>query len=415
MSTKRWLGQATATADLWTISLSGTVISQTYTITINGRSVSYVAGGSDTVTIILGALQAAFAASTAIEFTELTAAALPTAGPYTSITLTGKTLGKPSTISVATGGGATFAITNTTPASGPNDFANALNWSGGVAPVNGDTLVFDNGSIACKYGLSTALTGIILIVDKGYSGQIGLPAINADSTTTYSEYRTTSLTLAGGTATINGPALTRCNLAFGANTSTVRVMATGQRPDTYIPVVLITGGNGSSELDVTKGDVALAFYVGTTATFPVIKTSYVLSAPTDVNLYCGTGATLTTITKNGGNLTVNSAVTTLTQGPSGGSVTIAAGAITTLAIQGGNCIYNSNGTITTVTVSNNGFLDFNQDPRGVTVTNPILLYGEKAGVQDDLKRVNSGVLSVTSTQTTKLNVSHGSGNVSTYT
>jgi hypothetical protein len=108
-------------------------------------------------------------------------------------------------------------------------------------------------------------------------------------------------------------------------------------------------------------------------------------------------------------------VTTLTQGPAGGTLTVAAGAITTLKVQGGTAIYNSTGTLGTATVSNAGILDFNQDPRAKTVTNPIQVYGDVAKVQDDLKAVNSGVLSVTTNQTAKINVSHGSGSAMTFT
>src|SRR6185437_1113966 len=334
MTVKRWLGAANAVNDLWTISLSGTVISQTYTLTINGKSLAYAASGTDTVNSILTAIVAAWNSLTAPvpppEFQELTATAFPVAGPFTTIQLKGDVAGNPTLPSVATSGGATFSIANTTPATGPNDFANAQNWSGGVAPVNGDTLVFDNGSVACLFNLSTTLTGITVIVNPGFTGTIGLPLINTNSPTSYAEYRTTSLTLVGGTATINGPALQRFNIAFGANTSTVRIMGTGSRLDRYTPVVLITGGNGSSELDMTKGDAGLAFYLGTTANFPTIKTGFLNNATTDVSLICGPGTTLGTISQNGGNITFQSAATTANLGQAGGSMTIQDGSATTL-------------------------------------------------------------------------------------
>src|SRR5262249_8993955 len=157
-----------------------------------------------------------------------------------------------------------FTIANTTPATGPNDFKNSQNWSTGTAPANSDVLVFDNGTVPCKYGLSTTLTGLVISIELGYSGGIGLPNINNDGNTPYAEYRPTSLTISGGTLTVNATGVTRANFAFGANTSTVRVLNNGSRPDKYVPVVLLTGGNGSSELDISKGDVGVAFYQGTT-------------------------------------------------------------------------------------------------------------------------------------------------------
>ena len=418
MANKSWIGNgAPATMDLWTVTLSGTVISQTYSITINGKSVSYVANGSATVTVILAGLATAWSASTVPEHLELTAAVLPSGGPYTSLTLTQGTAGKASIISVATGGAATFAITNTTPASGPNDFKNGQNWSGGVAPANSDTLTFDNGSADCKYGLSNTLTDVTILVQNGYTGKIGLPAVNTDSSSaSYAEYRQTHLTLEGGTATIQNSSIQRCNLAFGANTAVVRILdSSAQRVDKSVPPVLINGGDSSSTLDITKGDVGIAFYQGQTATFPMIRMSYLKNANSDSKLVCGAGATLTTIIKNGGSLEVNSAVTTITQTSGGGTTTVNAGEVTTLYVQGGTAIYNSTGTLGTVTVSNGGVLEFDQDPRAKTVTNPIQIYGDKSSVKDNQKSVNFGVLSFVTNQTTMLNLFHGAGNTGSLT
>ena len=413
MTVKRWLGNAAAVYDIWTVSLSGTVTSQTYSVTINSKSITYVAGVSDTVATILAGLVTNLSSLTTPpppEFQELTWVV-----SGTTIVATANAAGNPCTISVSTGGGATFSIAHTQSATGPNDFTNGQNWSGGVAPANSDELVFDNGNIPCKYNLNSSLTGITLLISSGYSGTIGLPFINANAQTTYAEYRTISLTLAGGTVTINAPNCKQCNLAFGSNTATVTVQGIGSRLSQYIPPILITGGNGSSQLAMTKGDVGLAYYQGQTADFPTILTSYQSSATADVTLYCGSGTTLGTITKNGGTITVNSNVTTLTQGTGGGTTYVIAGAVTTAYVENGTLVYNSTGTLGTVTVAGKGVLDFSQDPQGKTVTNPILLYGDYSSVNDPAKVVNSGVLSVTTEQTVFLNVTHGSGNVCSFT
>lgn len=417
MTTKRWVGGAAGVFDLWTVTLSGTVVSQTYTMTINGKSITFTStasGPGSTVNDILTALVALWNATNPAppqEFQELTAAGVGTVGSFTGMTLTGDTVGKPSLISVATGGGATFSIANTTPATGPNHFNNAANWSTGTAPANGDNLVFDNGNVPCLYGISTSLTGTTVNVQPGYGATIGLPQVNVDATTSYFEYRPTELTVAGGTAIINSSSLTRCNLAFGANLATVQVLQTGRRPNKSVPTVLISGGNGSSSLAITSGDVATAFYTGQTADFPTISTSFQTNALNDVTLYCGPGTTLGTVNMNGGTLTTNNAVTTLNQGPSGGTLIVAAGAVTTLNINAGTCIYSSTGALGTATVSGNGLLDFSRDPSAKTVTNPIKLYGDNAWVDDSLRVVNSGTVSVTTFQTTAINVRHGAGSV----
>ena len=411
MATKRWLGSAYAVADLWVVSLSGTVVSQTYSITINGKSIQYIAGASDTVSTILAELQAAWSSispAPPVEFTELTATALPSGGPYSSMTLTGNTLGKPSTISVSTSGGASFSIGHTTSATGPNDFSNGANWSGGSAPANGDTLVFDNGSIPCKYNLSTSLTGVTVSVEAAYSGQIGLPFINSDNTTSYAEYRSTSLTFAGGTVLVNSNGISRCNLAFGANTATVRVLNTGSRPDPNTPVCLITGGNSSSELDITKGDVGVAFYQGTTATLPTIKTGFTSNASSDVSLVIGVGATLTTVTKSGGYLSTRSSLTTLNHDVGGGTVDVFDSVgITTVNQYAGIVNYNTNGTIGTINAYGKAVVNFDADPRAIILTNPINVYAATVTINDSQKRVNSGTLSLNMNGCASVVYNHG--------
>ena len=344
-----------------------------------------------------------------VEFTELTPVV-----SGTTIVITANTAGNPCTLTVSTTGGATYSIAHTQSATGPNDFANAQNWSGGTAPVNSDTIVFDNGNVNCSYGISTSLTGITMIVSQGYSGKIGLPFINSNNTTTYAEYRTTSLTLAGGTVTINAPNCKQINMAFGANTATVNIQSNGQRISQYTPVILITGGNGSSQLSITKGDVGLAFYQGQTSNLPTILTSYQTSASSDVTLYCGSGTTLGTITQNGGTITVNSNVTTYTVGTSGGVAYVLAGGITTAYVENGTMYYSTTGTLGTITIAGKSVLDFSQSPLGKTITNPILVYGDSASINDPAKTINSGTLSVTTEQTVYFNVFHGSGSICTF-
>ena len=419
MTVKRWLGNAAAVADVWTISLSGTVVSQTYTVTINSKTISYTASGSDTVSTILAAIQALWSAVAPyppVEFTELAAVLQPDGGPYTSIVVTGVTPGKPSTITVATSGAATFTTSNTTAATGPNWFTNGQNWSGGSAPANSDTLVFDNGSVPCKYGLSTSLTGVTVSIEPGYSGAIGLPFINSDNSTTYAEYRTTSLTLTGGTVLVNSGSMTRCNLAFGANTANIRVLNTGNRPDPNTPVVLITGGNGSSELDITSGDVGLAFYQGTTATIPTIKVGYATNPNADSSLIVGVGATLTTLTKNGGYVSSRSSLSTLTQNLAGGKVDLCdAVAVTTINAYAGTINLSTTGTIGTINLYGKAVLNADADPRAKTVTNPINVFDSTVTILDSQKSINSGTLALAMSGIPSLTVNHGLNSGIVYT
>ena len=407
MSVKRWLANAAATFDLWTVTLSGTVISQTYTMTINSKSVTYVASGADTVATILAALVSAWNSATIPEFQELTAAGVGTVGSFTGMTVTQDTSGVPTSITVGTSGAATFTIANTVAATGPKFFDNAQNWAGGVAPVNSDTLVFDNGSGDCSFNISTVLTGLTINVNPGYSGKIGLPLINSTGQTTYNEYRTTSLTIAGGTVVINCPTIGQCNLAFGANTATVRILAVGQRISTYIPVVLLIGGNGSSELDLVQADCGVAFYQGTTANFPTIKSGYSTNSRSDVNLNLGLGCTLGTLVQNGGNITVRANITTATIDIAGGNLTITdAATATTINAYAGTVNVATVGTIGTINLYGSAILNCDSDSRSKTVTNPISVFNANVQIIDSARTINSGTLTIAGNGIVSCNFTH---------
>jgi len=417
MTTKRWLGSAAPVTDVWTYNLSGTVINQTYSTVINGKTVSYVAGASDTVATILAGLIAACSVSSIPEFQELTPSGVGSVGAYTQMLVTQNLSGRPTVISSATTtGAATFTVTNTTVATGPNFFDNSQNWSGGVAPVNSDTLVFDNGSIPCKYNINTSLTGVTLQVNPGYGGQLGLPVLNQTGSTPYAEYRTTYLTLAGGTVNINSALVNQCNIAFGANTATVRVLNTAtQRPLQNIPIVLIQGGNSSSNLYITKGDVGTAFYQGQTATFSTIQSGYAAAALTDVLLMVGAGTTATTVSTNGGVITVSANCTTITQGLAGGSMTLTdAVAVTTLNAYGGTVNLNSTGTIGTLNLYGAAALNCDGDPRPKTISTTNV-NSSGVTITDNRKSVNSGTFSAASPGITGFTMNHGLNTTIAYT
>lgn len=410
MATKRWQSGAQSVTDVWTLTLSGTVTSQTYTVTIGNKTITYVANGSATVAIIMAALLASWNSTTtpaAPEFKELTAT-----GGVTDLVLTGKLTGRPHVITFTTGGVGVPVATNTTAATGPNHIDNGANWSGGVAPANTDLLIFDSGTAPCKYGFSTmsAMTTITVQVNPGYGGrQIGLPGVNRDAGVYY-EYRTPGITIEGGTAIVNCDSLSLFRINFGTTLAVVRSLQTGQRLDPNYPIILLRGGAASSTLDISRGDVGLAFFAGETANFPVWKMGYVTNQATDARLVIGLGTTWTTGTKNGGYLENNASGTTLTQNQNGGVTTNLTGAFTTINVNGGVFNQNATGTAGTINVRNEGLLDFDGDTRAKTVTNPITVTGKQARVRDNQKAVNSGVLTLTLTDALLSQVEHGTSN-----
>jgi hypothetical protein len=97
----------------------------------------------------------------------------------------------------------------------------------------------------------------------------------------------------------------------------------------------------------------------------------------------GPGCTLTTVTKTGGNLEINSSFSTLTH--TAGETTIAAGTPAALVITGGSVRYRTAGTYTQATVGSGGELDFRQDLQARTGTNTTLRAG--ATLRDPAKTV----------------------------
>ena len=210
--------------------------------------------------------------------------------------------------------------------------------------------------------------------------------------------------------------MTRCNLAFGANTANIRVLNTGNRPDPNTPVVLITGGNGSSELDITSGDVGLAFYQGTTATIPTIKVGYATNPNADSSLIVGVGATLTTLTKNGGYVSSRSSLSTLTQNLAGGKVDLCdAVAVTTINAYAGTINLSTTGTIGTINLYGKAVLNADADPRAKTVTNPINVFDSTVTILDSQKSINSGTLALAMSGIPSLTVNHGLNSGIVYT
>ncbi len=126
MATKIWRGDSPAIAQVDTLAIGGTIeVGDKFTVTINGKSMTYIATSTTAATCATGFVTQwnALSSTAYPEFAEITAAE----GVTGSLTLTADTAGKPFTISVATtesnGDAAdaqTFTRTATTANSGPN-------------------------------------------------------------------------------------------------------------------------------------------------------------------------------------------------------------------------------------------------------------------------------------------------------
>lgn len=369
MATKFWLGDALDVAQVNTITPATVETDDIFTITMGGQSISFTATAG-TVANVTAGLVALLNASTIPEFAEVTWADITTA-----LTGTADTAGKPfvQTSSETDGGGndtQTLVTATTTASSGKNDWSTAPNWSDGAVPVNSDVVILENSTVSILYGLAqSAVTLTKMEVKQSYTGTLGLPNTNIDSTP-YGEYRETYLEISVTTLEIGrgeGLGSGRIKINVGSNLSTVSVFGSGPRAEDAINSILFLGANASNVLNITKGDMGVALFASEVSTFLTIKSSFTESVLGDVKLTLSTGVTLTDLDVTGGRLEIDSDTTTIDQ--NGGDIEIFSGVHASLDIDNGNLFYRSTGTITAAKVGSDGLLDFSRDLRGRTVTN----------------------------------------------
>lgn len=376
MATILWRGDAQAVAQVNTVTPASVAIGNTFTVTINGKNVTYTAAAATTADVVNGLL-ALLQASTIPEFLEVTW----TANGTSNIVGTAATAGEPFTqTSSASGGTATLTTATTTTSSGPADLNVAANYSTGSLPTNGDDLYFENTSNPCLYNLG-ALSAVTLnslnVRDTftGTSAAIGLPLYNSNG---YYEYRPTYLAIGattiniyGGTAAGSG----RIKINTGTVATTINCFATGSQIETGIPAFLWKGANAANVATIYKGTFGAAFFDGETATIATLRAAYITNVSGDATVTCGAGCTLTTITQDGGKIYTNSAVTTFNQNAgtwihNGGS----ANTVGTLTQVGGATDYRAAGTMTTL-AGFGGSFDASKNPVGFTMTNSTIYKG----------------------------------------
>lgn len=399
-TTHRWISGAAAVAQVQDYLFGGTWEATDIVLaTIGNVQVSLGAVGSTVITTLIDTLVVAYNAldvNLYPQFAEMTASR-----SGNNFRLTGDTEGYPFVLTLSTtetGGGAadaqtidgaaSSAGTETTVCQGPNHWNCAANWSDNTLPADTDTTVMENNSDDILYGLSQ--TGIDLAactINPSYTGNIGLPKQNSNG---YAEYRTDNLMLGTVTAlTIKGGKRKKINV--GSNACSVLVNDNGTSPEPGVPAFLFLGTSASNTMTVLKGSVGVAFYAGETSDLSGgLRLGLVANKESDANVYCGSGVTLATVTKDGGVLETNSAITTLVNNE--GETKHQAGAMTNLTATGGILRYNSTSALGTPIISGSFLLDFDQDPRAKTVTNPIDVYGDKARVRDTYKVVASLVV-----------------------
>lgn len=270
--------------------------------------------------------------------------------------------------------------TYTTSAASPPTDANA--WHTAV----GDDVYFTNSTISCWYNIganvangysihggyngSNYMALNSLTIDSTFTGRIGLPEFN---TTGYQEYRPLALEINGppsGAMTIKiGFGTGSCSpfINLDTGTSQIDMVVNGMAASTAAtPSLLWVGMNSSSEIDLFKGSMGIAFNPGDLAQVGTLRQAYQTNPRSDTTLVVGAGcSTITNFYKNGGDTLLSCSVTTLTG--KAGTITQDGGGVTTLDLE--NCSYTSKstGALGTVKVTAGGKFDRSQDSRALSI------------------------------------------------
>lgn len=347
-----WVGNAAAIKDVWTITLANTwATNDTATVTIDGIDLVITVGSLTSTAQVATTISEAFNSST---LTDTTAVVSPSGGGQSIpqmaelvatvsgsvVTLTARTAGVPHTISAteSTAGSGTATGAHAITATGPNYWSNVDNWAAGSVPTTGDDVRIDR-PVSILYGIDqNAETLASLTIGERFTGSgayIGLPFRNSNG---YEEYRDTHLKVSITALTIRG-ATGRCKINVGTAQTTANIFTSGTAAETGRAAIQLLGTHASNVVNVFGGTVSIADNDGEAATVVTLR-------QTAGTVSCGTGATLTTIVKTGGTLTVRSSTTTLTN--NAGTLNIYGGTQTLVHHMVGTMVVDGTTTITTL-------------------------------------------------------------------
>lgn len=396
-TTTYWSPNQAAVAQVETYTFTApSGVGNTYTATINGKSVTYTSVSGDTAALAATGLFNLLNTTVGIaaEFTEVTWAN-PSAGVVTATATTPGTPfanvpGTTAGLVMSTGNGLAngIATVHTTANASPSDVNDAQNWlrvnltntppsSTRSLPANTDDVVVANTSVPMLWGLDQLATKQFNTYQRyqSFTGTIGLPEVNALG---YAEWRATYFKFAGpqgsvpagglmitlGVGSGSGPSRERYDL--GSQQTTLNILAAGSATDEYGVRFLGVHTNNTFTI-LGRTSLGIGMLPGEKAT---ISSSTVDGG----TLGIGTNVTWTaasTLTLNGGSAVLNAAPATLTMS-NGARATFTNDLLTwtTITAQGGCSLrWLAGGTITTLTMTTGCTLDKSADARTLTITN----------------------------------------------
>jgi len=364
MAINRWLGDATAVAQVITLTVGGTVApGDTVSYTIGNSTTTVTAGGSDVEIDLAAAFAAALQASSDPRFKEVSWTYVV---GEDFVTGTASNPGTPFEGTTGDTGTTTLTPATVTASTGPSQVDEALNWSLGTVPGAGDDVLIDAGADLLYFGTLAAAAYNSFRVKASFTGNIGLPYWNQNG---YVEYRTraypidTAVPVTVGQGSGTGP--TRCYLSCGSVLN-LTVLLTGVRQIPSVPVLNVYGCS-SGTIHVASGDVGVAADEDTQS--GTVTTATVNDGAT---FTVGTSAVVTTCNQDGATILSYGTITTVN---SFSGTTTLYNAPTTITADAGKVLGYFTGTVTTATFRGQGnpqtdpVLDFSNDSRARTITN----------------------------------------------
>lgn len=370
MATKQFTGRAAAVAQVTKVIFSSILSTHTYSVAINGKTISALSGGTS-LADVLDALIAAWGVSAEPEHRAFVAEYhRDVSNVIDGLKLTATKAGVPWTVTAAATTG-TAVPTDETAASGPNFWNIAANWSGAALPSAGDTLELIDSSVSILYGLTDTVNYAALKIYASYTGQIGLPAWNLDG---YSEFRTRFLTLGDGTSSIaltigEGVGNHAQSIRFNSNdTATTLIVLDGQSNSSSYPIE-ITDMKSTSTAVVYGGGVLIDD--STTGTLASLKVMARSDSRTKPRVKTTSRMTVTAVEcyGQGTEVELNGSSTTAVVRDSAKLITRSAAAIATVTSSARGVVswQSSGGIATKLKVETDGDVDFSEQVAAKTV------------------------------------------------
>lgn len=392
-------------------------VGNTYTATINGKTVTYTSVSGDTAATVATAHYNLLRATTGIapELTEITwanpssgvvtATATTPGTPFANVTVNGLS-GQGLVMSTGNGLANGITTTHTTANASPSDVYDAQNWlrvdlattppnKVRSLPQNTDDVVVADTDVPMLWNLDRLDTIQFNTYSRrqSFTGTIGLPENNPGG---YTEWRATYFKFSGPQGSVpagglvmtlgagNGGGPSRERYDVGSQPVTLNILAAGSPQDDYGVRFL---GVHTANTFTLMGGVSLGVATG------VGEKATLASSTVDGNAFLGIGDNVTwtagaTLTLLGGSAQLAAAPATLALS-NAAQVVVVQDSLTWAAVttQGGcRLTWLAGGTITVLTMTQGCVLDKSRDVRALTITNHTI-DGDTCQIVDPLNSI----------------------------